>query len=236
MDTNSKRQYIINHYKKIADSLGDNPRATMFDQTIREKEISFLRAEIERFIEIHEYSPRICDLGCGNGTTLHSLSLDFPDLSFTGLDQNEKFIEIAKKREIPNSEFLVGNLKNLEGSLHDKFDIVITERAIINLETRVFQRKAFESISNLISPGGTYLMIESFKESFDELNRMRKQLKLGNREVSKHNLYLDQKSLVILNELGLFQDKKATSPQALSHYFFFAQESFILLSDLKEAD
>lgn len=49
---------------------------------------------------------RVLDLGCGDGATGLFMSSMFPGFSITGIDISKESIEIAKKRQIPRTEFL----------------------------------------------------------------------------------------------------------------------------------
>ena len=56
-----------------------------------------------------------------------------------------------------------------------QFDIIITERVLINLLSPKDQENALYNISKALVPGGSYLMIESFIEPLMKINKIRRE-------------------------------------------------------------
>ena len=82
----------------------------------------------------------LLDVCCGDGELISLISEKF-QASFTGVEDSEKKIAIARDRKIPNAEFFVGNQNNLyfkDGS----FDVVVSPLPIY----------AYKDIFRVISP------------------------------------------------------------------------------------
>lgn len=218
----NKDKIIKNHYAKVAKNFGDSGRCTIQDPVIREYELDYLKKEIHLFIQQFERKPTVLDLGCGNGYTINELSKEFPNAFFVGIEPQPELLEIAQSRDLNNAKFKCGSA--LDESYHDyQFDIVITERVLINLTSADDQEKAFANIANSMVPGGVYLMIESFVEPLMKVNKIRKENLLGDEIVqSDHNLYMKFSILRKLQKYGFFS-LPIDDLDALSPYFFLSR-------------
>ena len=209
---------IENHYKKIAINHGKSGNSTIKDPEIRSAELSFLKTEIEDYARLEERSLKILDVGCGNGYTLQFLLKHFPNNSYYGVDITRDLIKIAKES---SEKILFHQADCRESQFFDQVvDIVITERALINILHRKDQIKAMENIARIIKPGGLYLMIESFIDPFVRLNCARRQNKLEPITVSSHNRYISEKTINVLSRFGLTRKKTILPENYLSTHFF----------------
>jgi trans-aconitate methyltransferase len=83
----------------------------------------------------------VLEVGCGNGHNVYGLAQLFPKLKFVGLDYSNEMISAAQKIEsqsaLPNVDFAVADVLNLaeHKNLREKFDVVFTNRLLINLNT-----------------------------------------------------------------------------------------------------
>jgi ubiquinone/menaquinone biosynthesis C-methylase UbiE len=89
---------------------------------------------------------KILDIGCGDGHSTLEIAAQFPDCYFTGIDFSETMVKIAKnnlesKNELKNRvDFFVGDVTEINGSIDDKkYDVIISDRCLINLESSVVQ-------------------------------------------------------------------------------------------------
>ncbi len=75
---------------------------------------------------IHKYSEKkvksILDLGCGTGK--HDLLFAEKGYEITGIDLSEQMINIAKQNKHKNTEYFVGDVRNIK--LNKKFDTVVS--------------------------------------------------------------------------------------------------------------
>ena len=73
--------------------------------------------EKESFIDL-------LDAGCGPAPMISLLSEKYPDRHYTGLDLTPAMIEEAKKKNIPNAVFVVGDCENFPFE-ENSFDAII---------------------------------------------------------------------------------------------------------------
>ena len=66
----------------------------------------------------------LLDAGCGPAPMISLLSEKYPDRHYTGLDLTPAMIEQAKKKNIPNATFVVGDCENFPFE-NDSFDAII---------------------------------------------------------------------------------------------------------------
>ncbi len=71
----------------------------------------------------------LLDVGCGTGPMISLLSKKYPDKHYTGLDLTPAMIEEAKKKNIPNANFIVGDAENLPFE-DESFDAMICSNSI----------------------------------------------------------------------------------------------------------
>lgn len=185
---------IKNYWNKRSEQNKTELTATTNDVYLRELEIQNIITTLHHLDSIEIKS--VVDVGCGDGHTLIKLAEHFPKIKFLGIDYSENMIESAKKyledkpqlRE--NIEFMIGDVLELKKVLSDRhFDIIMTDRCLINLETAEQQSLAIDQISEHVSPGGYYLAIENFIEGHDNMNQARKKVGLSEIPIRWHNRY-----------------------------------------------
>jgi len=76
------------------------------------------------------------------------------------------------------------------------FDVVVTQRVLINLPDWSHQREAIRQIHATLRPGGTYLMIENTYEGHELLNRTRRAVGLKDIPIHWHNVFFHHDRLM----------------------------------------
>ena len=205
---------IKEHYQQQAKEYQNSPKSTMQDTFTREKEIEVLLEQL-RSITREYPNPKILEIGCGNGYVAEQLSQKL-NVLIEGIDFCEEFIEIAKQRKAQKVFFSVGNVLELNYP-DETFDVIFTERCLINLETWKNQQKALESIWRKLKPRGKYILVESFRDGLENLNQARAVIGLEPIPETFHNLFFDKN-----NFLGFIEDKFEieTHQKFMSSYFF----------------
>jgi len=190
--TSSKK--IKSYWDEQAKTHGKNLAATMPDYYLKKLEIE----NIKSCLDDDRY---IVDIGCGNGYSLFEIAEKLPNSVFLGLDYSEEMIKQANKTLDEDFahlkdrvKFEVSDITNL--SLKKKADIIITNRCLINLYSEKDQVKAISNISKSLTAGGKYVMCEDFKDSLDNLNKLRQKMSLEPITTRWHNLYLNTQKIV----------------------------------------
>jgi len=169
------KQSIREHYDDQARRLGRSPQSTMRDVCTRQLELARLEWALGRLIG-ERGGCRVLEIGCGNGYALSKLSKRF-DCEFFGIDANRAMIGIASGRRLKNVSFRVDDIVRPRLRERD-FDLVFSERCLVNLESWRMQQRALGNVRKLLRAGGYYVMLEMFADGLAELNGARKALGL----------------------------------------------------------
>lgn len=187
----------IRQYWEDRAALFKDKNSTTDDIWLRELEIRNISENLEK-INIPTDS-KILDVGCGDGYSTITLAEKFPRISFYGIDFSENMIKIAylrlKEKGIKNIDFQVGNVLELDNMFNMDFDVVITDRCLINLDSIELQKKAFSKIAKVIRNDGYYIGIENFVDGHDEMNKARIGIGLSEIPIRWHNFFFKEDEL-----------------------------------------
>lgn len=212
MQNNSYDKEIQNHYKNEVNKFGLMGESTINDINIRDLEIRLL-------LEYIKDDDKILEVGCGNGFTSQEI-IKIRQVDIEAIDFSEDMIRLAKQREIANTNgtatFNVGNALELNFP-DDTFDIVFTERCLINLLALEDQNKAIMEIKRVMKTGGIYIMIEAFTDGLLNMDMARKELGLHEIGQPFHNNYFDRERFLEIVSHGF---KITKEDNFLSSYYF----------------
>ncbi|HYC41309.1 MAG TPA: class I SAM-dependent methyltransferase [Chitinophagaceae bacterium] len=222
----SNDEIIREHYRTQAQKHKDSALSTMEDPITRQKELDLIR-NFFRLPAIRAAAGKVLEVGCGNGYTLSRLLTEFPEYLFTGIDFSEDLLEIARSRNLSGVRLEQGDARNLHFD-SASFDVLFTERCIINLLSWEEQQQALNEMHRVLKPGGHLLFIESFTEGYENLNKARNELGLESIPMPHHNNYFERPVF----EAFVLQQFEIVDPQQLggqpldvprnflsSHYF-----------------
>jgi SAM-dependent methyltransferase len=135
----------------------------------------------------------ILDFGCGNGITAMELARRH-DVHVLGLDYAEEMINAANKlaanQKFKGSiRFQVGDVQTL-ANLSEKYDLIYTERTLINLPDWKAQKDAIIALGSLLADGGCYVMCENSQDGLDRINELREHVDCPKITAPWHNHYL----------------------------------------------
>lgn len=188
-------------------------RAGSDDHIGKDLEINALARHIRNGMKVAEF-------GCGNGMTAIALASRF-DVQMTCFDFAPAMIEAARelaaKAGVGNRlDFRVTDVRE-EQPLHQQFDVVYTQRMIINLPNWTAQSRAMRYLVSLLKPGGQLLMCENSQPALDNLNELRVQVGLDAITPPWHNIYLNDSDVAALD----IQDAKLVEvdPFMATYYF-----------------
>jgi ubiquinone/menaquinone biosynthesis C-methylase UbiE len=205
---------IREHYRQQAEKHGASPLSTMEDEIVRARELELmvhLLAATGR--ASRKKSRRVLDLGCGNGHALEVVGRAHPGNRYWGLDFSKELLAVARARKLRGCDLRLGDARSLPYET-GSFDVVYTERCLINILDWDGQRKALDEIGRVLRPGGYYLMIECFTDGLENNNRARREVGLPDIEEAYHNRYLE-KSQFLSAVKGSFL---MVEPQSLDRY------------------
>jgi len=157
---------------------------SLIDPNMKELEIDF----ISRYLRDEH---KVADIGCGDGNTVVNIAPRVK--SILGIERSDYLKNMAIQKiaenKIENASICSGDI--LETDFCEEFDIVITERVLINLPSWELQYQAIENIHRNLRAGGLYLMVENTIDGHNALNRLRQAVGLKPIDIHWHNLYLD---------------------------------------------
>lgn len=163
---------------------------------------------------------RILEIGCGNGIAAIEIARN-RNVTILAIDYAVEMIAAATTlrgdQQLKGSvSFQVGDVQSL-ADFGEKFDLIYTERVLINLPDWPAQKKAIGDISNLLSEGGVYVMCENSQDGLDELNRLRARVDLPAIVAPWHNRYLRDRELEEID----FPDLRLDAIDYFSSTYYF---------------
>jgi ubiquinone/menaquinone biosynthesis C-methylase UbiE len=158
--------------------------------------------EMAALLELIQDGMRVLEVGCGNGITaleisrrnaVHLLAIDFA----------EEMIAAAKSLLAGQAvkgavEFRVGDVRQL-ATPSEAYDLVYTERVLINLPDWPSQYQALRDIMRLVAPGGAYAMCENSQDGLEAINALRARVGLPAITPPWHNRYLRDAELAAVS-------------------------------------
>lgn len=215
---------ILDHYRGEALQHGLAASSTMADEITRAAEIDAVLACL-RYVVDQGDPARLLEIGCGNGHMLQKISERHPELALTGVDFSPDMVELARGRAISRCEVRQGDVRSLD--FPDRaFEIVLSERCVINVLDADEQAASFEELDRVLAPGGHLVLIEAFTDGAANLNRARDEMGLPPNPPPHHNRWLD-KAAFLSFAAGRYAEVRSADPSAdlpprnflSSHYF-----------------
>lgn len=191
------------HWEDWAERYGADLRATTRTPSAKRLEIDALVRCLRAMSYATDSTARLLEVGCGNGHNCIALAEAFPGFAITGIDYVERMIEMAEAngRESAGSDrlsFYTGDVIDLAAvsGLAPLFDVVLSNRCLINLGSTERQKFALSSLASRIAEPGCLLLIENSQQSFARQNRCRETLGLEARKSADFNHFLDEDEVI----------------------------------------
>jgi ubiquinone/menaquinone biosynthesis C-methylase UbiE len=157
------------------------------------RDIIAKQLEIEAISKYVVDGMHILDVGCGNGITAIELARRYR-VDLIGIDFAEEMVAaataMAAREHLRGSvKFQVIDVRNLPGDL-GKFELIYSERALINLPDWATQKQAIIDITNMLVEKGLYVMCENSRDGLGRINELRERIGLPRIDPPWHNRYL----------------------------------------------
>lgn len=165
---------------------------------------------------------RVLDFGCGNGITAIELARRYA-VNVTGVDFAEQMVVAAT--ELSQGQTLKGSVRFMTGNVENpaplgKFDLIYTERVLINLPDWPAQKQALGRILDLLADGGLFVMCENSQDGLDKINSLRERVGLPAVMPPWHNRYLRDAEV---NEFVYPNTKLESINHYSSTYYFLSR-------------
>ena len=196
------RAGIREHWDDWAKRYGRELRATTKAGTAKRLEIDALVRSLRRFGNPDREGVTLLEAGCGNAHNCLALAEAFPALSLTGFDYSDPMIERARENVADAGlqdriALAVGDVLDLDAlDLLPAYDVVVTDRCLINLPELALQQQALEGLAARVTPGGLLLMIENCQAPYGRQNDLREAAGLPRRTPAAFNLFLDEDAIL----------------------------------------
>lgn len=200
MDLDSIKQHWLNW----ATEYGENLRATTKAPTIKQLEIAALARQINAHSQ--DSAPAsMLEVGCGNGYNCHALAKDFPNSKITGVDYIPDMVAAANELKSKLDSGTQDRLAFYEGDilhlnklhvLNERYDVVFTNRCLINLNTPEKQLEGIDQLCQKLEQNGLLLLLENQVHTHSNQNHLRESLGLTPRAPAEFNLFMDQKAVL----------------------------------------
>ncbi|SMC40296.1 class I SAM-dependent methyltransferase [Sporomusa malonica] len=188
----SKKEEILHYWNEQAIQYKESPLATTPDIIAFEMEINVILKELKD-------GQTVLNIGCGNGVK----DIEYcrhRNIDLKGIDFSQEMIEIAKSQSKITNE-LKGRLQFEHGDVlklkePHTYDVVVTNRCLINLENDEQHIKAISNIYDTLVKNGVFLMLECTQQGLININNVRKEFGLEEIKERWHNKYLDEDKIL----------------------------------------
>ncbi len=148
--------------------------------------------EERTLLEVIPERSRILDVGCGDGGLLWLAHTEL-NCSGVGVDFSAKFIERCREKYVGLPlDFECRSMLDIDQLGLTGFDVLVTKRSIINLDSWEQQRATVSKLMDIVKPGGRLLLLESVVEGLERLNALRRRFDLPDMEAPWHNRFLHE--------------------------------------------
>jgi ubiquinone/menaquinone biosynthesis C-methylase UbiE len=183
--------------------------------------------EIEAISKYAKDGINILDLGCGNGITAFEIAKQYHSLVI-GVDYSQPLIDKAIEMvySAPKTKgacaFIKGDLSDPKDPIwsQNQWDMIYTERSIINLPSWEVQKQTIFRIFNILKPGGIYVMCENSADALQRLNKCRTSIGLTPIMQPWHNRYLEDANLKLIT-YQKYNDVYLNSVDCYSSTYYF---------------
>lgn len=186
---------------------------SMYDKNLLKLEIQLIKERIPK-------NSKILDAGCGEGEGTLEYS-QIPGVKIHAADFSKIRLKKAAERLSKRKNVVLKKIDFLDKYSLDKiYDIIISQRFLINLVEWKLQQKVLLDFKSMLKKGGKLVMLEGSIGGVEALNKLRKAFGLDPIPVKWHNLFFRDKTLIkFMTENGL----KLVEENGLGEYFMLTR-------------
>lgn len=198
---------------RILEYWNDEHVESMYDKHLINCELDL----IEKYIPTNS---KVLDAGCGEGegslrySSIEGTILHAADFSETRLQKAALKLSGRSNIEFKKIDFLG------DYSLNKDYDVIVSQRFLINLMEWNLQKKVILDLMSLLKPDGRLIMLEGSASGVDELNNLRKIFGLSPIGIKWHNRFFDDDELLAFMAENSFQ---LLNSEGLGSYFFMTR-------------
>jgi len=176
--------------------------------------------EVEALSKFFSDGLKVMEFGCGNGITALDMARRY-DIEVQAYDFSAEMIEAAQQRAASigcahRVTFSTGDITQ-PPAIERSFDLVFTERMIINLASWEQQQVAIRTLCSYLKPKGKLLLLENSSTGLLKINELRSMVGLQPIIAPWHNIYIDDEKVAMLNIEGC--ELTQVVPYSATYYF-----------------
>lgn len=176
--------------------------------------------ELDALAKFFSDGLEVMEFGCGNGITALEMSRRF-DITVQAYDFSPEMVkaaqQLAASMDFPHRvTFSTGDITH-PPAIDKTFDLVFTERMIINLASWEQQQSAIRALCGYLKPGGRLLLLENSATGLARINELRAMVGLKAITAPWHNIYLDDDKVSKLDIEGC--ELTQVVPYSATYYF-----------------
>lgn len=179
----------MHNSQEVLEYWNRNDIESMYDKNLLNLEIRLIKDRITE-------KSKILDAGCGEGegtleySKIPGVKVHAVDFSETRLKKAAKILSKKNNVVLKKVDFL-GTY-----SLDNNYDIIISQRFLINLMNWKLQQKVLLDFKSMLKKGGKLVMLEGSIEGVERLNKFRVAFGLKPIPIKWHNLFFNDNTLV----------------------------------------
>ncbi|HBB03185.1 MAG: hypothetical protein US89_C0008G0003 [Candidatus Peregrinibacteria bacterium GW2011_GWF2_38_29] len=175
--------------KSILDHWNEKNVESMYDKNLLNAEINLIKKHIPA-------GSKILDAGCGEGEGTYAYS-SIKDVKIHAVDFSDTRLKKASLKLKGKKNVTLKKIDFLNKYELDKdYDIIISQRFIINIPKWQLQKQVLLGFMNMLKNGGQLIMLEGSENGADDLNKFRKIYNLNPIPIQWHNYFLNDTKLI----------------------------------------
>ncbi|MBP7459724.1 MAG: class I SAM-dependent methyltransferase [Candidatus Delongbacteria bacterium] len=168
--------------------------------TLSLKDTYLKRIEVQKIVSLiaseNSRYERALEIGCGDGEGTHEYSSRCRHL--VALDYSFTMLQKARQQTADQDSISLvqADVRHLPFKPSIRFDLIISERCLINLPQKSEQEECIRQLTHRLNPAGRFVLVEGSKQGLERLNRIRHRVGLPPIPMPWHNQFFDESDLI----------------------------------------